>query len=331
MDKGHSKKKMVSSTKLVLVGLWMLSKVPNEGCCWSDDQRNLNIRMWLGPKSDSNLLFFFCLIWAYVISIKHCTRQAHMISCFHALEWTEFQRVVVPVLCGRVLRHPQLLDWKCSYQHSCNSIPALNRFFFFFFTTWWLYCSQVNAYVTFSGACYNFPFLLFDLHKFICVLVWCSSSESGCGVFVSGLIISILFCLFSLVKTDIVQYPSFSVIYYLYRGALCGCVDILLAVAIQCSVKFFMCVWWSSWNRPWALGSSPLFSTGFYSAALCGSSGHLQDIPYTTVACIRRVGKSIYHQDSCKGVSNIKHSAIHYSFQLAFECSCPLCGFLSSV
>lgn len=132
-------------------------------------------------------------------------------------------------------------------------------------------------------------------------------------------------------KTDIVQYLSFSVIYYLYREALCGCVDSLLAMAIQCSVKYFMCVWWSFWNRPWALGSSPLFSTGFYSAELCGSSGHLQDIPYTTVACIRRVGKSIYHQDSFKGVSN-KYSAIHCSFQLPFwVIICPLCGFLSSV
>lgn len=88
---------------------------------------------------------------------------------------------------------------------------------------------------------------------------------------------------------------SFSVICYLHREALCGCVDILLAVAIQCSEKFFMCVWWSSWKRPWALGSDPLSSPGFYSAELCGFSGHLQDIPCTTVACLRRVGKSIYH------------------------------------
>lgn len=34
---------------------------------------------------------------------------------------------------------------------------------------------------------------------------------------------------------------SFSVISYLHKEALCGCVDILLAEAIQCSVKFFMC------------------------------------------------------------------------------------------
>lgn len=80
---------------------------------------------------------------------------------------------------------------------------------------------------------------MFDLHKF----VFRSDADvgiQGVVVFVSDLIISVLFCLSSMVKTD--STVSFSVTYYLHREALCGCVDILLAVAIQCSVKFFMCI-----------------------------------------------------------------------------------------
>lgn len=74
-----------------------------------------------------------------------------------------------------------------------------------------------------------------------CISLFWSDADvgsQGVVVFVSDLIISVLFCLSSMVKTDIVQYLFFCD--YLHREALCGCVDILLAVAIQCSEKFFM-------------------------------------------------------------------------------------------
>lgn len=92
---------------------------------------------------------------------------------------------------------------------------------------------------------------------------WSDAKARSKGVVCVGsqLPISVIFCIFCMVKTYIVE-NHFLLLIVCTERFFVG-VDILLSVVIQCSVTFFMCVLWSSWNRHWVLGSDPFLSTGF--------------------------------------------------------------------